>query len=259
LLSAGQSPSPSPTSGNRENAGSEASPDLCTNAADHYQYVACIGPIALVIGTAARGLERGGVDLRTRKALAAALLLALGIATSAQSRVYLSRETLWKDTIAKNPGSWMAHTNLGRHYLKSERFSEAIPAFESALELRPETYRAHVGLARAMESLDRGEETVRHLQQALAIRPDLAELHEYAARVKWRQGDREGALAHYRAMIDLAPQSPRAHLKLGRALELLDRVDEAQTHYQRALTLDPDLTPARRSLRRLNRRTEPAP
>ena len=77
--------------------------------ADHYQYAACIGPIALV--------SAGIVMLadswkKYRNAIyagaAAIVLLGLGVLTWQQCHIYLDGETIWRDTIAKKSrlASW---------------------------------------------------------------------------------------------------------------------------------------------------------
>ena len=82
--------------------------------ADHYQYVASIGMITLVVSagtTIAQRAGRWGHDLGT--CAAAAVLLVLGVSTWRQVHVYQDQETLWRDTLTKNPDSWVAHCNLG--------------------------------------------------------------------------------------------------------------------------------------------------
>src|SRR5436853_3764526 len=79
-----------------------------TFVADHYQYLASIGPIALV--------SAGLVTLsRSSKALqwpvvtgGFAILISLALLTWRQSATYHDLETLWRTTIATNPGRWMA-------------------------------------------------------------------------------------------------------------------------------------------------------
>ena len=76
--------------------------------ADHFQYHASIGPIVL----AAAGIMKIPADF-PKKGVCGILLGALVALTWRQSGMYASNETLWRTTVAKNPGSWMAHDNLG--------------------------------------------------------------------------------------------------------------------------------------------------
>lgn len=79
--------------------------------ADHFQYLASAGPIALLVATAAVLTRRVGT--RSGPVFAAGLLAALGALTWRQSKVYADEATLWQDTLAKNPTATVAHYNLG--------------------------------------------------------------------------------------------------------------------------------------------------
>src|SRR5439155_4803397 len=84
-----------------------------TFVADHYQYLACIGPIALasagVVTFADAFKQSRGLILSA----AVCVLAVLGVLTWRQSVMYGDNEALWRVTLAKNPGCWMAHNNLG--------------------------------------------------------------------------------------------------------------------------------------------------
>src|SRR5207237_2842627 len=79
-----------------------------TFVADHYQYLASIGPIAV----ASAGLVTLSRLSKTSQCLVAsgglAILICLGLLTWRQSATYRDLETLWRTTIAKNPSCWMA-------------------------------------------------------------------------------------------------------------------------------------------------------
>ena len=105
-----------------------------TFVADHYQYVASIGLIAL----AAAGIT---IALKTKPflklACGGALLLTLGLLTWRQAGIYRNLETLWRDTLAKNPDCWMAHNNLG-HLLRNQgRIEEAMEHYHKAIQINP--------------------------------------------------------------------------------------------------------------------------
>ena len=82
--------------------------------ADHFQYLASIGLIALGVGAGAHLIREWAPErARVAHALGAILVLVLATLTWRQCHVYADHETLWRDTIKKNPASWMGHTNLG--------------------------------------------------------------------------------------------------------------------------------------------------
>jgi len=206
---------------------------LYTYVADHYQYVASLGPIALAAGAAARALQG------RRAALPAALclLVALGVLTWRQSRAYENAETLWRDTIAKNPASWMAHTNLGREMLRERRWAEAIPWFEAALRIRPGLARPHLGLATAWAELGQRDRAREELLRATLADPELRPARERLARLREREGDLDGAIAQWREVVRIAPRSARGHEELARLLSRRGRGEEAERHVAEARRL----------------------
>src|SRR5205085_2974027 len=95
-------------------------PFIYSFVADHFQYLACIGPLALV----GAGITIAVDSFAPRSAIFRPLiytipLLACAVLTWEQSRQYANVETVWRTTIARNPNSWMAESNLG--LLLSER------------------------------------------------------------------------------------------------------------------------------------------
>ncbi len=72
------------------------------------------------------GAALAQLRVRTLALVGAGLLLALALATSRQSRVYLNNEVLWRDTVAHNPAAVMAWLNLADTLAQAERNDEAI-------------------------------------------------------------------------------------------------------------------------------------
>jgi tetratricopeptide (TPR) repeat protein len=206
---------------------------LYTYVADHYQYVASLGPIALAAGAGVRAFRgrRGGA------VVALGLLATLGVLTWRQSRVYESSETLWRDVIAKHPGSWMAYTNLGRERMREERWAEAIPWFEGALRIDPGLARPHLGIGSAYLELGRREEAEAELRLAVAADPDLRPARERLARLRERAGDLDGAIEQWREVVRIAPTSARGHEGLARTLAARGRTAEAERHAAEARRL----------------------
>jgi tetratricopeptide (TPR) repeat protein len=136
--------------------------------ADHYQYLACIGPLAL----AAAGLSRmpcGKPFLQP--ALCAVLLTTMGILTWQQCEMYADAETLWRATLARNPESWLAHNNLGAILRKKGQVNEAIIQYQDAIENMPENESIHFNLAKALYEKGRVAEAIAQFQSALQLDP----------------------------------------------------------------------------------------
>ncbi|HMG06197.1 MAG TPA: tetratricopeptide repeat protein, partial [Chthoniobacterales bacterium] len=106
--------------------------------ADHYQYLACIGPLAVAAAGITIAVDRLGEGKRSLKgAVGGALLAALGLLSWRLTAMYKNSDTLWWTTIDKNPDSWMGHNNIAISLLNAGRVDEAVAHYEKALDLNP--------------------------------------------------------------------------------------------------------------------------
>jgi tetratricopeptide (TPR) repeat protein len=232
-------------------------PFVYSFVADHFQYLASIGVIALASAglatIAARGrLARGSV-------IAAALVIVLPLAglTFAQSRQYVDAETLYRATLAKNPAAWMAHINLGWVYLGKNRVDEAMVETREALRLKPDLSQAHNNLGTMLLDQGRAEEAVASFREALRLKPsdekyrrNLALGLQHLADDRVDRGDIEGAVSAYQESLQWNPDSPETHHNLGSAFARQSRWDEAIAQYQEAVRLNPQSDRAVRNLAR---------
>ena len=217
--------------------------------ADHFQYLASLGLISLAASMGAAVCERTGQRGRDWGVVAAAMvLLTLGVFTWRQARIYHNSETLWGDTLAKNPRCWMAHNNLGNVLVHEGKGSDAIGHFEQAVQIKPDDAEAYSNLGNALEQAGQMEEAIPHYEHALRIRPDLAEAHNNLASALYRAGQREEAIAQYEQSLRLKPDFALAHYNLGNALARAGRVPEAIEHFEQALRIKPDYAEAHEGL-----------
>jgi Tfp pilus assembly protein PilF len=220
--------------------------------ADHFQYLACIGLISLAVSTGTAICERAGQRGRDWGMLAAAIvMLTLGLSTWGQARIYQDSETLWGDTLAKNPQCWMAHNNLGTVFLREGKVSGAIAHFDQALEIKPDDAEAHTNLGIALYQTGKREEAMEHFQQALRINPNKAEAHGNLGIALAQTGKIEEAIAHYERALRIKPDIVEVYSNLGNALARVGRLPEAIVQYEQALRIRPDFTLAQNALARL--------
>src|SRR4029077_9312978 len=104
-----------------------------TFVADHYQYLACIGPIALVSAGLVKLTNTLGYGPRFLSALGILIFSVLGLLTWRQSASYRDSETLWRTTIDRNPGCWMAENNLATALLEGGDIDGATAHLEKSL------------------------------------------------------------------------------------------------------------------------------
>ena len=224
---------------------------LYTFVADHYQYVACIGPVGLLAGAGASFARRSGWRRRTAAAAGLFVLLAvLAGLTWRQGLIYKDRETLWRDTIRKNPDSFMAHTNLATLLRSEGNVEEAIVHFRRALELgsaergvHSQTLaHLHYNLANALRMRPDGlDEAVAHYRLAIAAEPGYVLAHSNLGNVFFAQGKISEAIDAYRRALQLDPRYADGHYNLGVALESLGKKEEAIEQYLIATRLAPRL------------------
>jgi tetratricopeptide (TPR) repeat protein len=251
--------------------------------ADHWQYFAIIGPIALAAAGITRGLDSPKSNVQSPRSpsprpsplpkgrgriVASALVnqsllagrsflyagccgvlvVGLGVLAWRQARTYTDLETLWMATLARNPRASIAHNNLGNLLLQKGRLADAIGHFQTALSIQPKAADVHSNLGGALLGLGRLDEAIAHFQAALKIQPDSAQAHNNLGNALQQQGRLDQAIAQFQQAVDLQPGSAGAHYNLGGAFLQAGRVDEAMAHLQRALELQPDLADAHMSL-----------
>jgi tetratricopeptide (TPR) repeat protein len=216
-----------------------------TFVADHYQYVASIGLIAL----AAAGIT---LAFKTKPflklAYCGALLLTLGILTWRQAGIYRNPETLWRDTLAKNQDCWMAHNNLGLLLGNQGHMEEAMEQYHKAIQINLNCFEAINNLGNALFQKGNVDEAIAHFQRALQINPDYVEAQNNLGNALLQKGSVDEAIAHYQKALQIKPDSMESHNNLGNALRKKGRVDEAIVHYQKALQINPDYAEAHNNL-----------
>jgi tetratricopeptide (TPR) repeat protein len=252
--------------------------------ADHFQYLASIGPLALFAAGCDRAVRaRGEAGRRVAPFLAWLLLFVFGALAWRQAGVYRDAETLWRDTIRKNDGAWMAHVNLGHLLSARGATDEAIVEYEAALRIRPDYDKAHNNLGLALAARGRKEEAIGHYREAiranpqstsargnlglalletgrvdeaiacfaeaLAIRPRAPELHTNLGVALMRAGRLEEAAKELREAVRLAPDDAGNHYRLGLLLVQLGKAEDAAGEFRETLRIDPNHAEARRALR----------
>ena len=218
-------------------------------ASDHLHYLALPAITALV----AAGLAMAAGNGRLRPlitAAAVAVVTALATLTWERSGVFRSTVTLMQDSLARNPDSWTAHTNLGAALGNLGRTEEAIGHYREALRLLPTSAEAHNNLGNALFQIGRPQEAIPHYEASLRIKPDVTGVHSNLGIALGLLGQPQQALPHFQEAVRLTPGSAEAHNNLGHALALQGRLSEAVVHYEEAVRLNPGNQTARDNLAR---------
>jgi protein O-mannosyl-transferase len=253
-----------------------------TFVADHYQYLACIGPIAL----ASAGLVNLADAFEKARILIMSIVLFLvaflATQTWRQAAMYGDIETLWRTTLARNSACWMAHNNLGTVLFQKGQLDEAIEHYRTTLQMQPNFWDAdynlgsallgkgevdqaifycdkavamqpndpdsQVALANALLQKGRIDDAIVHYQKAVALRPNYFLARYGLGHALLEKGEPGAAIEHCRAASLIRPDNADCHTTLGIALDEAGQSAEAIQHYQKALEISPQSVPALNNL-----------
>jgi tetratricopeptide (TPR) repeat protein len=248
-----------------------------TFVADHYQYLACIGPIALASAGIVNLSDKFAQYRAVIVSVALLVVAGLGMLTWRQAATYTDIETLWRTTLARNPGCWMAHTNLGLVLLQQGKLDDGIAHYRSALQMQPDSWDAEYNLGTALVRKGQVDEAIQHCERAVAMRPTdpdaqvslgdallrkgriddaiehyqkamMAHSDHFLARYGLCQallekGELDGAIQVCRSALELWPLDVDCQTTLAIALEEKGNPAEAMQHYQKALEIAPSSIP----------------
>ena len=222
---------------------------------DHFQYLASMGPVALVAAAGSEGFNRLAVSESLgrgvaflRLGLCTVVLLLLGILTWQQTAVYHDLINLYTTTLALNPGCWMAHYNLGIALRDRGESDQAITHYRQAIALRPGYAEAHYNLGRLLAEKGEFNDAVDHYEAALAVNPGDAEAHNNLGATFVRQGRIDDAIAHYQKALAIQPDYADASCNLADALLSKADIDGAIVHYLKCVAVLPNQPDAQYNL-----------
>ena len=174
-------------------------------------------------------LAREGVE----RALALDPTLADAIALKAWIRFFSDRdwdgaEQLFREALAINPSSSVAHHRYALLLMTAGRFDEAIEHGRQALDLDPLSYRLVNGCAVIYFCARQYVEAERLARESTVLAPDFFLAHLILGSTLVAQRRIDEGIAAYRAALAVQPHDPDATASLGRALALAGRHDEAR-------------------------------
>ncbi len=208
-----------------------------TFVADHYQYVASIGPLAL----AAALFDRlAGRFAAVKTATYASVLLLLGTLTWRQCRNYADSETLWRATLASTPTSNIARNNLAKALLDKGQLDPCISLSQEVLAVNPGDPVARNNLGFALLEKGRVDDSISYFQEAIAAQPNSPDAYYNLGRACLKKDQYEAAITNFQTAVRLRPDFANAYCNLGYALLQTGRIPAAITNYQQSLALEPD-------------------
>jgi tetratricopeptide (TPR) repeat protein len=226
--------------------------------ADHFAYLAIIGPLALIAATLSRHLSA-----RPGGALLAVVALGLCLLSNLQTRIFHDSQTLWSDTLAKNPDSPMAHANYADVLRDIGDLHGAQIQYERAMQLRDDATDL-IGVGQCYFISGDYATALHWYRAAAAAMTDSPErvLHQFRTRAYFQIGAAYSALADqaadsaqaaayrqqaveaYQQAIEIYPLNVDAISNLADLFLFQGEVPQAIDACRQALDIDPDCVPA---------------
>jgi tetratricopeptide (TPR) repeat protein len=130
------------------------------------------------------------------------------------------------------------HYYLGEAYRFKGEASNALEAYNDALELDPDFGPPYLGLARARMMQDPNVNVEYLFDEAISRDPNFGEIYLERARYFLRKGDPEAAIVDLNRADELMPESPVVHLEYAHAYLDLDDTENALKSAEKSYSLD---------------------
>ena len=233
--------------------------------ADHFQYLASIGLIGLLVAGAIAWADRLDAQ-RLRRGGSLILLIVLSGLTWQRAQLFTDREVLWNDTLRKNPNAWIAHLNMASDFTEQGRLREALAHYRGVLAIaakaRPRDRTpllrglcadVHNNMGLIFQSQGKTDAAVEAFREALAADPRHTRARYSLGNWASERGDWAEAAKHFQVMAeqleeeidqDRPPDERRlplaeAHRRLGEVFWKLGKIEQAIPHYRRAIEIVP--------------------
>ncbi len=219
--------------------------------ADHFQYLAAMGPLALVGAGMARISQVAFFRPMASNPGAWAAYNNIGMIREREGK---NDEALpmFRKSLETNPRYTSAMLNLGGALLIIGDVQGAIEQCRNALAIEPDNVSGYANLGMALVQAGRGDEAVAALKRALELDPDDTPALTTLGMFYVRQNRPRDALPELQRLVELRPDDPKARNDYGGVLYELGELDPAQAQFEEALRLNPNFVDARNNLAIVN-------
>lgn len=211
--------------------------------ADHFQYLASIGIIALVIIFLRNTLIKLKLD-KFQYVLMLTLILILIYVGRQEGKKYHNLETLWNDTIIKNNNCWMAYNNLGTLKIKQKKYAEARTYFVEVLKRKPRLAIAFNNLGMTWMHEGNLKYAKENFSKAIERDSHYAEAYNNLGVALGREQRFSEAIVNYQQALKIDPEYVMAHYNLANVWSRRNEFKEAEKHYLKAIQIQPDFAMA---------------
>ncbi|HUP58424.1 MAG TPA: tetratricopeptide repeat protein, partial [Bdellovibrionota bacterium] len=212
---------------------------------DHRMYLAYFGLLGAVVPWLLKGLAAvcgAGLSPNTPPMtgwVTLAALAALFVGTQARNQVWSSQETLWGDTVAKNPRSGRALNNLSLAYFPKQEWDRALEILRRCEWVDPTYPQCKLNLGIVYGHLGRDVEAEDKFRQAIQLDPLRTDGRSFYASFLERRDRLDEALGLYQRIDTMAEGTDlnaklglaRLHRRQGRAAEAERLLLEARQRF----------------------------
>jgi len=177
--------------------------------ADHFMYLAVFGGAVAVAAQAEQWVAAHLTWRRPVAALACAVVVLCAVQTYREAGHWRTNETFWLHVRDRDPGGFLAHFNLGKHYARVGDWSRAEAWFAQAAAIRPQVAYPFRQYVQAVLNARGVEAAIAACDAKLAVMPRFSAAFLERGMARERLGQRDEALADYlRAQHAARPGPP---------------------------------------------------
>lgn len=213
-----------------------------STTADHYVYVAMLGPAILLAALLQRNTGRPW------QIATVCLIFACAARSHLQTYFWQDSTTLFAHTLQVNPTSIAGAVGVGNWHYDHGQPQEALPYYDLALRTAPYDTEALDNRGNVLTSLGDYPAAIAAYRQALQRKPECAKFHYDLANALQKSGQSAEAESAYRQALRLNPDYAQAWTNLGALYLQSGNLEQARDCFAKATQLNPQLAPAARGL-----------
>lgn len=123
----------------------------------------------------------------------------------------IDQEKMLKEILSKDPKNLNALINLGNMMMDSSRFSEAVDAYQKALDIDPKNTDVRVDMGTCYKNMGKPDIAVKEYRQALEVNPKhLHAIKNLGIVYAYDLHDKKEAVKAFEKALEIAPNDPDA-------------------------------------------------
>lgn len=210
---------------------------------EHRLYLPSLGAALALGATAAYIAKRHQLNKKAVAAVAACVILALGVAAYERNTVWTSMSGIWNDTLIKSPLKARVHANYGVGLAADGDAEGAIRELQAAIKLDPAEAKAYFNLGNIYADRNMPQKAIELYEKSIALKP-VAATYANLGDIYTEQQMYDKAADAISKAIELNPSDPIAQNSMGILQSRMARHDLAIKYFEKAIELSPQFASA---------------